>query len=116
MRTMLINERTFYYALYLGKELVEKDGYYTGEREVTYTDPVAAKANISAARGEAYVDQFGANVDYDKIIVTCEDLPIDEYSVLWIDADPTGPYDYVVRKVAKSLNVLSIAASKVKVS
>ena len=116
MRTMLINERTFYYALYQGNQLVSKDGYYTGEREVTYTEPVAVRANISAARGEANVDQFGANVDYDKVIVTCEDLPIDENSVLWVDAAPTEPYDYVVKKVAKSINVLSIAASKVKVS
>lgn len=116
MRTMLINEKTFYYALYQGNQLVEEDGYYTGERAVTYSEPVAVKANISAARGEAYVDQFGANVEYDKVIVTCKDLPIDENSVLWIDADPSEPYDYIVKKVARSINVTSIAASKVKVS
>ncbi len=58
--------------------------------------------------------------------------PIDEYSVLWVDTTPelnedgtlvvneegqvTTPYDYIVKKVAKSLNGVSIAISKVSVS
>ena len=57
---------------------------------------------------------------------------IDEYTVLWVDTAPrvdeTGalvtnddgevvtPHDYIVKKVAKSLNSVSIAISKVVVS
>lgn len=116
MRTLKRNEQKFYYALYEGMQLVQEGGLYTGEREVSYSEPVEEWANISAARGDASVDQFGTNVDYDRVIVTCEDLPIDENSIIWIDADTKGPHDYIVRKIAKSINVLSIAVSKVKVS
>ena len=75
----------------------------------------------------------GSSVSYDKIIVM--DFitpPIDEYSVLWVDTLPIlnadgslkvndageviTPHDYVVKKVAKSLNSVSIAISKVTVS
>jgi hypothetical protein len=50
--------------------------------------------------------------------------PIDEYSVLWIDKLPQlnedgttdTPYDYIIQRVAKSLNSISIAVSKVTVS
>ena len=58
--------------------------------------------------------------------------PIDEYSILWIDTMPElnadgslavdsegkvkTPHDYIVKKVAKSLNSVSYAVSKVSVS
>ena len=57
--------------------------------------------------------------------------PIDEYSILWIDRVPQldengalalndegeviTPHDYIVKKVARSLNSVSIAISKVNV-
>ena len=57
---------------------------------------------------------------------------INEYSVLWVDTMPeldengklvkdgngqvVTPYDYVVKKVAPSLNSISIAISKVNVN
>ena len=83
--------------------------------------------------------------NYDKVIVTRDmDCPIDENSVLFIDKDveygeavtidyvpretvlgddEANPvtvevplYDYIVRRVAKSLNSISIAVRKVDVS
>ena len=117
METQAINEQKFYYATYSGRTMVtDSENNYTGESTVTYSDPVGVWANISAARGEASVEQFGADVQYDKIIVTCDtSLPIDETTIIWIDKPRTGPHDYVVKRVAKSLNVLSIAISKVDV-
>ena len=90
-------------------------------------------ANISAAKGETSTRQFGESESYDKVIVMGTDAPaIDEYTVLWIDKTPqideTGalatddngelitPFDYIVKKVAKGLNSVSIAISKVNVS
>ena len=118
METQEINEQKFYYATYSGRTMVtDSSNNYTGESKVTYSDPISAWANISAARGEASVEQFGADVRYDKIIVSCDtSLPIDETSIIWIDKPITGPHDYIVKKVAKSLNVVSIAISKVDVS
>ena len=51
--------------------------------------------------------------------MTC---PIDENTVLFVDKEPeydadgTPIYDYFVRRVAKSLNCISIAIAKVKTS
>lgn len=126
MRTLNRNKTVFYYALYEGKEpIVDDYGNITGEYEVKYSHPKKFTANISAANGKADVEQFGANVDYDKVIVGDGSFPaIDEYSVIWIDTIPIidgegntdTPYDYIVKKVAKSLNSISVAVSKVEVS
>ena len=126
MKTLNRNKTGFYYALYEGKEpIVDDYGNTTGEYEVKYSKPRNFFANISAANGKADVEQFGANVDYDKIIVGDNIFPqIDEYSILWIDTAPVidnegkteTPHDYVVKKIAKSLNSISVAVSKVEVS
>lgn len=126
MKTLNRNKTVFYYALYEGKEpIVDDYGNITGEYEVKYSDPHKFFANISAANGKADVEQFGANVDYDKVIVGDGIFPqIDEYSILWIDTIPVidtegkteTPHDYVVKKIAKSLNSISVAVTKVEVS
>jgi len=118
MKSLERNKVSFYYSLYDGKSPVEdEDGNETGEYEVSYEEPVEMKANISAARGETSTRQFGELINYDKVI-SISDLscPIDEHTVLWVDGtDTTKPHDYLVVKVAKSLNNLSIAISKVNV-
>lgn len=125
MRCMKRNQTGFYYALYLGKtELTDDYGNPSGEYEITRGNPVPVQGNISAARGEITTRQFGEDATYDKVIVLDNpDTPIDEYTVLWIDTLPvivngatTTPYDYVVKKVARSINSVSIAVSRVSVS
>ena len=125
MKCMSRNKTNFHYALYESKTpVIDEYGNATGEYEVKIGNPHPFSANISAARGETQTRQFGENEGYDRVIVMDKDAPpIDEYSVLWVDVvpelDSTGatktPYDYVVKKVAKSLNSVSIAISKVNV-
>ena len=123
MRTLLRNQTTFYYALYQGKEeILDDDGYKTGEQRVKYSDWVSCSGNISASKGEAQVELFGISEQYDKTIVMDDiNCPIDETTVLCIDIAPanrkdgTPIYDYIVKKKAKSLNFVSYAISKVKV-
>lgn len=134
MRMMVRNKSEFYYSLY--KEKIPKTDEYgnvTGEYEIIRDNPMKFAANISAAKGETSTRQFGESESYDKVIVMGNDAPpIDEYSVLWVDRTPlvdeTGalavnddgevitPHDYIVKKVANSLNSVSIAISKVTVS
>ena len=134
MKCMERNKVRFFYALYMGKqEITDEYGNATGQYEVTHSPPVECYGNISAAKGETQSRQFGENEAYDKVIVLDNLSPnIDEYSVLWIDTMPEldqegnlaldenekiiTPYDYIVKKVAKSLNSVSIAVSKVKVN
>lgn len=134
MKCLERNKVRFFYSLYQGKEAItDDDGNVTGEYELKYGNPVEWYANISAAKGETQTRQFGENESYDKVIVMDNTAPpIDEYSVLWIDSAPqldedgslvtnvqgeiVTPHDYIVKKVAKSLNVVSLAICKVTVS
>lgn len=134
MRCMSRNKVRFFYALYKTKILMTDDyGNVTGEYDIQYEKPAEFFANISAAKGETQTRQFGENESYDKVIVMDNDAPpIDEYAVLWIDRTPqldadgnlvmnekgevVTPHDYIVKKVARSLNVVSLAISKVSVS
>ena len=125
MRCLFRNMREFYYARYEGKNEIEDEyGNKTGEYEVVYGEPVKCRANISAAQGEVQSRQFGESESYDKVIVLDDvNIPIDEYSILWVDSLPfdktdekVTPHDYIVKKVARSLNSVSIAISKVRVN
>jgi len=125
MRTMTRNRRTFYYASLNTVTMgTDKDGNYT-EEQYSYSDPVEKQGVITAANGEAVTQLFGANERYDKVIT----LNLGENylaigSVLWVDTLPTldehgkttTPYDYIVIKVAESLNFVNVAIRKVNVS
>ena len=125
MRCLVRNKRTFYYASYIGEtEIVDEYGNFTGEYSVNFTNPVKTLGNVSAAQGEMQSRQFGESESYDKVIVLDDrNAPIDEHSVLWVDTLPhlnedgstDTPYDYAVKRVARGLNGVSIAISKVDV-
>ena len=118
MRGLDRNKRPFYYSLFTGAtDVTDSGGYLTGEKTVTYATPVLMYANISRATGIAFTDEYGTEADYDKVISTFDmDCPIDEHSVLYVDVTPgTGiEPDYIVKRVSKSLNSISIAIAKVR--
>lgn len=114
---------TFWYLLYGGTEsILDEYGNEIGAKKV-YHDAVPMRANVSAATGAAQVEQFGNLQGYDKVILT-DDIgcPIEETTVLFVDKEPeydadgNPMYDYIVRRVAKSKNIISIAIGKVNVS
>ena len=123
MRTLKRNQRKFYYCLYdNAEEIYDTYGNATGEYIPLYKAHEAMYANVSPASGYAQTEQFGNLDSYDKVIVTdWLNCPIDENSVLFIDKDPEYSvdgkplFDYTVRRVAKSLNSVSIAVQKVNV-
>lgn len=143
---LMRNESTFWYCLYDRRiNVVNELGKRTGERIAVYKAPVSMRANVSPATGISSTEIFGNLDNYDKVIVTTDlNCPIDENSVLFIDKDVSfteawttdyqesdtvlgddtatpvkvrvPAYDYVVRRVARSLNSISIAVRKVTVS
>ena len=125
MRCMARNKTAFYYALYEGQtEIIDEYGNATGEYTVRYGIPMRVHGNISAAQGEMQTRQFGDSENYDRVIVFDDpDTLIDEYAVLWVDSLPIlkedgstdTPHDYIVKRVARSINSVSIAISKVRV-
>lgn len=146
MRTLRRNERYLWYCLYKGEsELIDENGNRTGEKAVLYEQPVKIRANVSPATGLSNTEQFGNLENYDKVIVLCDmKCPIDENSVLFVDKEPETTevksyavvesqalfgddtveetvlvmpkHDYIVRRIAKSINGVSIAVRKVTVS
>ena len=117
MRCLVRNKRSFYYANYDKKEpVIDEYGNQTGEFKVTYTFPIPYKANISPAKGETINEYFGEAEDYDRVIVLENNVNISEQSILWIDREPTQAHNYIIKKVAKSLNSTILAVKKVDVS
>lgn len=125
MRTLDYNKRTFYYCLYNAKtKIYDADGNFTGEYTSGYSEAVAVKGNISAASGSADMEQFGTDIAYDKVIVLQgTNWEIDEHSVLFVDVEPSyedeethsdPKYNYIVTKVAKSLNHTTLAIKRVE--
>ena len=124
--------------------IVDEYGNETGELIPSYKKAVPMRANISPATGQNQVEQFGNLDSYDKVIATCDmGCQIDENTVLFIDKLPEytevqtheiiegqalyaddevvektyelPKYNYIVKRVAKSLNGISIAVRKVDV-
>ena len=119
-------ESQIYFASYIGEtEIKDEYGNRTGEYEISYSNPNKCYCNVSAAQGEVQSRQFGESESYDKVIVLDDiNTPIDEHSILWVDTLPhlnndgttDTPYDYKVTRKAVSLNGVSIAIRKVRVS
>ena len=134
MRCLNKNKMRFYFALYDTKNPVfDEYGNETGQYTVTYRNPQVSSGNISAVKGETGTLPFGEDEDYDRVVVLDDPLtPINEYSVLWVGTEPLltkkgalktdedgnilTPWNYVVKKVAPSLNSVTIAISKVEVN
>ncbi len=117
------NQRDFYYQTYIGEvEEVDEDGYLTGNSNPSYSNPIKASAMISENTSDAEYMPFGKDLVYDKMISTVQDLPIDEYSKLFVDVVPvinedgstdTEP-DYEVKRVSKGLYQRVWAIKKVE--
>lgn len=120
MRCLARNRQPIWYALYQGEtKPVDADGNLTGERSVQYSVPAKSWINVSAAKGAAGLEQFGNSTDYSHTLVS-DDLssPINENAILWIGRTPENdtPHNFVVVRVAKSLNSVLYAVKEVKVS
>ena len=128
MRILQRSAQSIYYRLYVQKDPVTVTDEWgntveIGESNMGYADPVEFKASVSPASGISNVEQFGDLDNYDHVIVT-DDMacPIDEHSVIYIGSVPSqtnglwSPHNYVVVRVAKSVNVVSIAVRKVDVT
>ena len=134
MRTLKRNQTPIWYAQYQGQtELTDSDGNYAGEKVAHYSTPVMMMANVSPTTGQSYAESFGYLKDYDRVLMTdWMECPIDENTVLWYDKEPddipapggepgetvksSEGFNYIVRRVAKSLNSIAIAISRVDVS
>ena len=119
MRTLEINKQPMWYALCTGKtEVIDEYGNHTGVFKLTYGSPVYYPVNMSEARGTVQHEPFGLTDDYDRTFVTTDmSCPIDIDSIIWFGADPTtDPHNYIVHRIANSLNSITYAIRGVDVT
>ena len=126
MRCLERNKLPCFYALCTGEtEEIDKYGMHTGRKYPTYSAPVSTAVNIRAARGEAFLAANGIETEYTRRIVTCDELPWDVDTILWIDREPyetvdsetkSVPHNYVVTNVSRSINSVTYELREVQVS
>ena len=111
MRTLQKNARVCYYANPTGETEMLKDewGNLTSEAVEKFTEPVKMKANYSQSAGEEVLNVFGSFTDYSKTMVFAGECPLVEGSRVWIKNNTDEDSDYIVTKVAESLNFSLVA-------
>ena len=116
MRDLKRNQQTIWYSLL--NVSTGTDEWGNTENVKTYGVPTKAQVTLSANKGEASAQSFGADLQYDREMSTHDmSCPIDEYTHLWIDGrDTTETHNYIVKAVSKSLNCIRYAIEKVNVS
>ena len=110
MRGLKRNETPVYYRRYIGMEDARDDyGHLTGEKVLSYADPVPISASVSPASGRVSEQLFGTSLDYDYTILSHDkELPVHEEDLILL-----GGCSCAVSRIAKSLNVLAIAVKRV---
>ena len=125
MRNLALNKRPLVALNYVRKsEVLDENGFDTGESKIEYSEEIPFKAHLSGARGSALVDVFGSEIRYDKtFVLTLQEfkkLGFDENTVFFVDKKPEYDehyqplYDYRVERIADTINEVVIAISKVQ--
>lgn len=106
MRGANRNKQVAYYANFIKEEeLLDDDGFMTGEKTRTYTDPIKFRANIGTPRGSFHDLAFGRIENGDRTIADVEmSLPFTIDTIIWIDNKTTQQADYKVVGDITSLN------------
>ena len=123
MRTLQRNKQEIWYALYLGvTNVVDSEGNYTGEQEVSYTAPIKARMNVSGDRGAAAVEEFGIDNLFTRTAVT-DDMSVNfsTDTIFWFGITPGAtayavPHNYRCTGVSRTINTLTLALVEVDVT
>lgn len=118
MRVMQRNKRTMWLSKPTRKELVDDDGYGTGEYINTWSDPIKMLINVSYPTGDASSSPFGTDADYDLSLVDDNnDNNIEEGDRLWFTTDcpnvDSVAHCFEVKRVSPSLLFWSFGLKKV---
>ena len=126
MVSLAQNRQKIWYAELDGiVDAVDEDGYKTGEKVKSYTEPQPFLIYVAPSRGDTVWMPFGLARDYTNVMSTCDlRCPITETSVLWIGISPFNEdgtrndveHNYTVERVAIGLNSILYAIKRVDVS
>jgi hypothetical protein len=115
MRNLQRNMRTLHYAVPQGTEpILDEYGNYTLEVRTVYGSPTLLRCNVSANMGQEAVEVFGNQTDYSRTIsITGHSCPLTEGCKVWFGVPIDGSHNYVVVRVADSINGFLIALREV---
>lgn len=121
MKTMRRNQTPFWYQTYEDEKAITVDGLNTGRTKPSYSAPVECRGVISIATGWAEEQVFGNLAEYDRVITLSDhSVPITETSRIYLTepsvdsaGNVTSRPDYIVKRVADSLNFRFVAIGKV---
>lgn len=116
MQLLKRNQQLIQYMNYSGSmsAITDSEGNYTGEYTETYTALKSVMGYVTPSKGEATEEMFGKDLDYDKILYVDKSCDMDEFSLLWVNTNSSAANDYIVSKIAESLNHKAIAIKKVR--
>lgn len=106
MRTLNRNKTTVWYVQPSGfQEVVDANGFFTGETRKTYGIPVKLDIHLYPSDGIVMEQIFGRDADFSKLAVSETYLSKDTLLFLSIPTgNPEMTYDYIVDRNKKSLN------------
>lgn len=107
MRTLERNKLKLWYVEPIENvEVVDSDGYYTGETKSSFGTPKVIYLNIYPYNGDINSDIFGKNKSFDMIGIS-NNLDLKENGLLFLSEPIVNKYldyDYTVSAIKKSLN------------
>jgi len=109
MRTLERNKTKLWYVAYTGEaDVVDDDGFKTGEVTKTYSSPSAVYISLYPSSGLIVEQLFGKDASYDMIAVTSQNERILNKEDLLFLSEPLSnydtTYDFRVDRVLTSLN------------
>lgn len=113
MRDLKRNQVPITYRLYLGnEEIIDEWGNSTGQYTPLFGEEQSLFLSVSANKGDYSEQMFGNVLDYDRtMLISDPNCPIDENTRVTIDGQT-----YVVKAVARSLNVSQYAIKRIEVT
>ncbi len=113
MRDLKRNQVLVNFRHYLGdKEIVDEYGNATADYSSEFGEEQQLLMSVSANKGDYSEQMFGNVLDYDRtMLISDPKCPINENSRVTIDGQ-----NYVVKAVARSLNVSQYAIKRIEVT
>lgn len=118
MRSLNRNKKTIYYAT-VASVTTRYDSYgnETGSPLINYSSPTSIDMVLSGATGNESLQPFGIGPNYSLVAITdIVSCPIDEESILWVNASTSAAHDFEVVGVAKNFNSIKYALKEVSAS
>ncbi len=113
MRDLKRNQILVTFRPYLrNDEIIDENGYHTADYSPVFGEEQQLFLSVSANKGDYSEQMFGDVLDYDRtMLISDPDCQIDENTRVTIDEQT-----YVVKAVARALNVSQYAIKRVEVS